>query len=153
MADTPAASGAKSVFTRHIGPLPMWGWTAIVGGVIVAWAWWSNRNSSSTAGSSTASTANASQVPQFVNQTYTTVQPPTAPAVHVTASDDDDTSPDTDDKKKPPAKKTGPQLPGGGLPKGPRSPGPKPPAKKPVRHKKAVSPGGHPALRRAVRGG
>lgn len=65
----------KETFTRKIGPLPMWAWTAIIGAVIVGWAWYKNRNSaqSSPAG------ADASQVPQFVNQTYTTVQPPSAP--------------------------------------------------------------------------
>ena len=65
-------------FTRKIGPLPMWAWTAIVGAVIVGWAWWKNRQSGSSS-STTSSTANASQVPEFVNQTYTSVQPPSAP--------------------------------------------------------------------------
>ena len=86
MADT--ASGGGNVFTRHIGPLPMWAWTAIVGAVIVGYAWWKNRQAGAST-SSTSSTANASQVPQFVNQTYTTVTPPSAP--NVTVNDDDDT--------------------------------------------------------------
>ena len=71
------SSGGGNVFTRKIGPLPMWAWVAIVSAVILGYAYWKNRQSGSTASQS--STANASQVPQFVNQTYTTVQPPSAP--------------------------------------------------------------------------
>jgi len=137
MADT--ASSGGNVFTRHIGPLPMWGWTAIVGAVIIGYAWWKNRNSSSTSAES--ATTDASQVPQFVNQTYTNVQPPSAPA------------------GPPPA--TGPYRPGGpnvnlagqarpdlqkqlgtssGAPAAPAQPGT--PAKKPTGtvHKKAPKP-------------
>ena len=67
-----------NVFTRKIGPLPMWAWLAIVSAVILGYAWYKNRQSGSSTASQS-STANASQVPQFVNQTYTTVQPPTDP--------------------------------------------------------------------------
>lgn len=90
-----ADSGGGNVFTRHIGPLPMWAWTAIVGAVIVGWAWYKNRQGASS-GSSQSSSAGASQVPEFVNQTYTTVQPPSAPG------EDDDTDDKTKKKTTPP---------------------------------------------------
>src|SRR6185312_197360 len=40
--------GRENVFTHKIGPLPMWGWLAIVGGALVAWRLYSNRSGSST---------------------------------------------------------------------------------------------------------
>jgi hypothetical protein len=78
----PAAprGGGGNVFTRKIGPMPMWAWVAIIAAVLIGYAYW--RNKQSAASSSTAATAatgtDASQVPQFVNQTYTTVTPPVA---------------------------------------------------------------------------
>ena len=65
----------ENVFTRKIGPLPMWGWVLIAVGLIGIYYLWS-RNSQSQAATGT----NASQVPQFVNQVYTSGVPPTAPA-------------------------------------------------------------------------
>ena len=71
----PARRG--NALTRRIGPLPTYGWVAIVGGIIVVWAIIARRNASS---SQAANTANSSTVPDFINQTYTTVTPPSAPA-------------------------------------------------------------------------
>ena len=81
MAPEPAApaqpSSGGNVLTRRIGPLPTWAWVAIVGGVIVAYELYKSYSSGSTAASSTATPA--SDVPQFVNQTYVSGVPPTAP--------------------------------------------------------------------------
>ena len=77
-AEAPArnpARGKENVFTHKIGPLPMWVWLLISLGILLGWAYYKNRTTSS----SPSSSANASQVPQFVNQTYTTVNPPTSP--------------------------------------------------------------------------
>lgn len=71
----PRRGRAAGLFTERIGPLPMWGWVAVVGGGIIAWRWWSGRQAAGAAAASTGATA-ADQVPQFVNQTYTTVTPP-----------------------------------------------------------------------------
>ena len=75
--------GRENVFTHRIGPLPMWGWLAIVGGALVAWRLYSNKNASSGATAATAtapdSTA-ANTVPQFVNQTYVSTTAPAAPS-------------------------------------------------------------------------
>lgn len=71
------AGGKENVFTRKIGPLPMWAWVAIIGGAILAWSFWKNKTAGSTT-STPATGTDASQVPQFVNQTYTTVSPPVA---------------------------------------------------------------------------
>ena len=93
-------AGKQNVLKRPIGPLPTWAWVAIVAGIIVAWAWWRNRQT--TTSSSTGSTANASQVPQFVNQTYTSVQPPSEPPMYHHRDDDDDKDKDRDvDRKHP----------------------------------------------------
>lgn len=67
-AEAPAQQG--NLFTRHIGPLPMWAWLGIVGGGVLLWAWWSNRNSSAS------STTSASTQPPFINQVYTNQSPP-----------------------------------------------------------------------------
>lgn len=68
--------GIKGALTRPIGPLPTWGWVTIAALIIVGYAWWHNRQTQQAASSDT---ANASQVPQFVNQVYTGPQPPEPP--------------------------------------------------------------------------
>ena len=76
----PAAGGGKqggNVFTRKIGPMPMWAWVAIISVVLIGYAYYRNKQSAAAA-STTATGTDASQVPQFVNQTYTSVTPPTA---------------------------------------------------------------------------
>ena len=72
----PARRG--NVLTRKIGPLPTYGWVAIVGGGILVWAYFAHRNSSSSSQSS--NQANASDVPDFINQVPVSVYPPSAPA-------------------------------------------------------------------------
>lgn len=70
----------ENVFTHRIGPLPMWGWVAIIGGGFLAWRWYSNKNAASSSGGTTSSTdTSANTVPQFVNQTYVSTAAPLAP--------------------------------------------------------------------------
>lgn len=64
----------ENVFTRKIGPLPMWAWVAIVGAIILGWAFFKSKSSASQ--QQQADTTDASQVPQFVNQTYANPGPP-----------------------------------------------------------------------------
>lgn len=87
MAEQQANSGPNPQQTQgegwrdKIGPLPVWGWlligVAVLGGIYL---WQRSRNSSSNSSSSTNTSAetSASQIPQFVNQTYTSVVPPEA---------------------------------------------------------------------------
>ena len=73
----PEQPGRKeNVFTRKIGPLSMWVWVVIIGSAIVAYSLYKRKTASATATPGTATGTDASQVPQFVNQTYTN---PTAP--------------------------------------------------------------------------
>ena len=101
MAAEPAARRGN-VFTRRIGPLPMWVWLVIVAVIVVGWAYWRNRQSAGQASSSsTATGTDASQVPQFVNQTYTTVQPPTVTVGGPSKIEESEESEeDTDDAQK-----------------------------------------------------
>lgn len=96
----PASRGGGNVFTRKLGPFPTWIWMALV--LLVAVLYYQFRKNSS--GSSTSNTAaqaaantpggvDASLVPQFVNQTYTNVQPPPAPNVTVNNNETDTTQP------------------------------------------------------------
>lgn len=71
-----SGGGVKGTFTNKIGPLPMWGWLAIIGGAIVAWRWYASRQSASSTASGSSGTADTADVPQFVNQTYVTSTPP-----------------------------------------------------------------------------
>jgi LysM domain len=77
MAPERAAPRKENVFTRKIGPLSMWVWLVIIGGGILAYSLYKSKTAGSTSSTSAAGT-DASQVPQFVNQTYTTVTPPVA---------------------------------------------------------------------------
>lgn len=75
--------GGGNIFKRKIGPLPMWVWLAIGIGAIGLYVLYKSKSSSSS--SAAGATTSAATVPQFVNQTYTTVQPPVVnPAVSST---------------------------------------------------------------------
>ena len=78
---SPGQSGGNPL-KRKIGPLPTWAWVLVLLALILGVAYWKNRGAAGS-GSSTATdtgeTTDASQVPQFVNQSFTTVSPPTAP--------------------------------------------------------------------------
>ena len=74
----PPARGGGNVLTRKIGPLPTWAWVAIVSVILIGYAYWRNKQSSSATADTSADGTDASQVPQFVNQTYTSVTPPAA---------------------------------------------------------------------------
>jgi len=108
-----ARARGGNVFTHKLGPLPMWAWVAIAGAVILGWAYYKNKTSAAASGTAADTTGtSASDVPQFVNQTYTTVQ---APAVQ--------------DEQEPPAgpgDKSGPPIPAAYIPPVPKPPGTRP---------------------------
>lgn len=74
----PAAGGGGNVFTRKLGPLPMWGWTAGAGVLVVGWAVYQRRKASTTAASSSTAGSSALTPPQ-VTQIYDTTQVTTPP--------------------------------------------------------------------------
>lgn len=80
----PETSGGGNVFTRKMGPLPLWGWMVIALLLAVFYYLYKKHQNSSNY-SSSPSTVNtpggvdASLVPQFVNQTYVENTPPAAP--------------------------------------------------------------------------
>jgi hypothetical protein len=85
--------GKLGIWGKKYGPLPLWGWAAILLVFGLLFLYIKNKNSaaststSADAGSTTAAdSTGAGQVPQFVNQTYTTVSPPAAPAAPVSTS-------------------------------------------------------------------
>jgi LysM repeat protein len=86
----PRSGGGKAaVWTKKAGPLPRWAWAALILGLVLAYLYYKHNSSSSTGASSDSSgsdTTTASQVPQFVNQTYTTVTPPAAPSTPTTGT-------------------------------------------------------------------
>jgi hypothetical protein len=87
----PASGG--NVFTRKLGPLPMWGWMGILLLVAILYYMWhknqANASGNTSGASSSPSTVNtpggvdSSLVPQFVNQVYNQETPPPAPNVTV----------------------------------------------------------------------
>jgi hypothetical protein len=87
--------GGGNVFTRKIGPLPMWAWMAIA--LLVALGYYlikkkssgnSTANDQTGSGTDTAGAGgvDSSLVPQFVNQTYVNNSPPAAPAATSTGT-------------------------------------------------------------------
>ena len=110
----PARARGGNVFTNRIGPLPMWAWVAIIGGVIVAWSLFKSRTSGKQQAQDTSTPA--SDVPQFVNQTYTTVQAPNV-------QDEDEAPPSSPHPSAPPPKPP--------IPVTYRPPTPKPPVTRP----------------------
>jgi hypothetical protein len=69
--------GFIGTLTAKIGPLPMWVWVVLVTVILLAWRWYASKQAN-TSGTTGTDTTAADQVPQFVNQTYTTVTPPAA---------------------------------------------------------------------------
>lgn len=63
-----------NVFTHRLGALPTWVWIAIAAALVLAYSLYKGRTTSQAPATSTSTPAD--QVPQFVNQTYTTVTPP-----------------------------------------------------------------------------
>lgn len=85
-------SSGGNVFTRKLGPLPMWGWMAIAM-LLAVFYYLYHKNKESATASSTAATGaaantpggvDASLVPQFVNQVYNQETPPPSPTVNTT---------------------------------------------------------------------
>jgi LysM repeat protein len=67
------------VLTHRLGPLPTWAWISIAAALIIAYSWWKSKSANAASSANTAASGTpADQVPQFVNQTYTTVTPPPA---------------------------------------------------------------------------
>jgi hypothetical protein len=116
MADTAAApSGKGNVFTRKIGPLPMWGWVSIVGGAIIVWAVYEHNKAGSTAAAATDTSASTTPPDVFMvspDTAGTTITNgsgggstnTTTPPVQTTPSPGPVTTP------KPPKKKPGTRL-------------------------------------------
>lgn len=81
----------SNVFTKKIGPLPMWSWMAILLVAVVLYSFYKKSSGANSAANSAAAQAagnapggvDASLVPQFINQTYDNDQPPAAPSITV----------------------------------------------------------------------
>lgn len=74
---------------RKFGGFPVWVYVAVLAGLL-AWRYVAGKSAASSTTSGTGTSADtsqapnstdASQIPQFVNQTYTTLTPPTAPII------------------------------------------------------------------------
>ena len=111
-----------NVFTRKVGPLPMWAWMGIALAVaIVFYLYKKNKAGSGNSQSSTQNSSvntpggvDASLVPQFVNQVYNQETPPIAPNVTVTNNIPPGTDNDNTGGGTPPAKT--PKPPGNRVP-------------------------------------
>ncbi len=75
----------ENVLTHRLGALPTWVWIAIGGGLILLWTVYKGRTQPSSQTTATSATP-ADQVPQFVNQTFTTVSPPST-TINITDQD------------------------------------------------------------------
>jgi LysM repeat protein len=127
-----AGGGKLGVWSKKLGPMPAWLWAGLVMGLLLLFMLYKKKTTATAAAAtSTAGTStSANDVPQFVNQTYTTVTPPAAPDV----GDEGDTGP------------AGPAGPAG-PPGTPGTPAPKPvptPAPKPLPGKPPVKPPAKP---------
>lgn len=108
-----------NVFTRKVGPLPMWAWMGIALALAIVYYLYKKNKSSSTSSQNSAQNSSvntpggvdASLVPQFVNQVYNQETPPVAPNVTVNntvPTDNDQPTPPTSNPK-PPAPRVQPK--------------------------------------------
>lgn len=78
-----SSAGNSNIFTRKLGPLPMWAWMAVALVLAIAYYLYKKKSAAAAGAASSGTAANtpggvdASLVPQFVNQTYTNTTPPT----------------------------------------------------------------------------
>jgi hypothetical protein len=92
----------ENVFTHKIGPLPMWAWVGIAATILVVWRVFSNKQSQASQQSQAATQSTAANtVPQFVNQTYTTVTAPPAPDSSATSATPSPSTPTPPDQPGP----------------------------------------------------
>lgn len=78
----PQSRSSGNVFTRKVGPMPMWGWMGVV--LLAAIGYYLIRKQGQTTAAAnqavnTPGGVDSSLVPQFVNQTYVQDTPPAAP--------------------------------------------------------------------------
>jgi|SRR5215469_1857712 len=95
---TPApepTGGGGNFFTQKWGPLPVWAWMAGGAAALLIVSYLRNKQNASASPSAT-DTTGASQIPQFVNQDYTTVSPPNV-SVPVSMTPDEDTGDEDQD--------------------------------------------------------
>lgn len=85
-------SGGGNFFTQKWGPLPVWAWLATGAAALLIISYLRNKQNQS--GTSQSTTTDASQIPQFINQTYETVSPPNVSQA-VTVSGSPATNPST----------------------------------------------------------
>ena len=86
--ETPKKSDSGGFdFTKKLGPFPLWLWLALAGGLLFA-IYYHFKNAGGSTTTSNLNSTSASQIPQIVNETYTTVQnnipkgPPSNPPVN-----------------------------------------------------------------------
>lgn len=118
-----------NVFTRKIGPLPMWAWMGIALAIAIVFYLYKKHTSSSDTSQSSAQNSSmntpggvdASLVPQFVNQVYNQETPPVAPNVTVNSTVNNPPPVETS----PPSTPTPPSAPvSNPKPPAPRAPAP-----------------------------
>ena len=116
--ESTAPQGGGNVFTRKIGPMPMWAWMGIALALAIVFYLYKKKtsaNSSSTnssaGGANSPGGVDASLVPQFVNQVYNQETPPVAPNVTV-----NNTVPSQPDIDTPPGQAPPPKPSTGGHP-------------------------------------
>lgn len=99
-----------NVFTRKVGPLPMWAWMGIALALAIVYYLYKKHESGSSSSTSSAQNSSmntpggvdASLVPQFVNQVYNQETPPVAPNVTVNNTIPSQPSPPDNDNNPPP---------------------------------------------------
>lgn len=81
----PQQQSGSSVFTRKLGPLPLWAWMGIALALALVYYYWRQNKASTKASQSSgdqlASGTDQNLIPQFVNQTYVDNAPPGEPQV------------------------------------------------------------------------
>lgn len=95
MSETVPERSGGNPWARKIGPIPMWAWAGILLGAAVIYSYIrsSKDQQSSDSTDSTDTGDESSQVPQFVNQDYVTVNPPAEPPVNITVPPDNPVTP------------------------------------------------------------
>lgn len=81
----PERTGGGNPLIKKLGPLPLWGWAALILGFVLLYSYRqkSQQNSQAQAAANTPGGVDASLVPQFINQEYVNTTPPAAPQVTV----------------------------------------------------------------------
>lgn len=72
----PQTESGGNFFSQKWGPLPVWAWLSVGAAALLIISYLRNKSNNAASAADTSAQTDSSQIPQFINQTYTNGTPP-----------------------------------------------------------------------------